>query len=227
MTQHLIETHAHTSEVSACGQLPARRIATLVQEAGYETMVTTDHFTNESWEPGISIAARADGFLKGYHIARARGEEIGLSVLLGMEARLCDGPSDYLVFGLSEADVPVLVEGVFAARNLREFSALVTARALLIIQAHPFRYGHAPSDHRYLDGYEVLNGNPRHGNGNDRTRAYVEALADESLILTAGSDAHQTEDVGQTGILAPYAIRDNAALLKFLRENPRPALRGQ
>lgn len=221
---HLIELHAHTSESSACSHLTAEALVALHARAGYHTLVTTDHCCHGQWKRRLPLSARADAFLSGFRAARAAGEALGINVLLGMEARLMDGPEDYLLYGLSERDVPALIDGITEARSLKEFYALTKARGLLLIQAHPSRPGLRPSSAKSVDGYEVLNENPRQNNSNEKTRAYVETLGDQTLILTAGSDVHRAEDVGRTGILSDEKIRDEAALVAFLKENPQPCL---
>ncbi len=48
-----------------------------------------------------------------------------------------------------------------------------------------------------LDGIEAFNSHPRHDSSNDK--AYALGLS-HGLYLSAGSDAHQMQDVGRGGI---------------------------
>jgi len=219
----LIEPHSHTSEVSACGGLTAHELVVLNKKAGVGVLVVTDHCCAGQWRRRMSVKAQADAFLSGYRNAKKAGDAMGLIVLLGMEARLYEGPEDYLIYGLSEKDVPPLIGGIESGRGIREFHALANRRGLVLIQAHPKRPYLRTADPAHVDGYEVVNGNPRQANNNDAACEYAEGLT--GMLMTAGSDVHQAEDVGATGMWTDDVIADNAALVAFLRKNPRPDFR--
>ncbi len=118
-----------------------------------------------------------------------------------MEIRFLESNNDYLVFGIDEA---FLVEN----KNLHEvglqrFRGIIQGSNIRIYQAHPFRDKMERVNPKLLDGVEVFNGNPRHNSRNHLARSYAQ---EHSLGMIAGSDSHQTGDVGRSGIISPRPI---------------------
>ena len=65
-----------------------------------------------------------------------------------------------------------------------------------------------------MDGFEVINSNPRHENYDEQ----VLALAKEhDLLMSAGSDAHRTEDIAGAAVLSPYEIKTTEDYLNLLK----------
>lgn len=214
-----LETHCHTAETSPCGVLSARELVALYHEAGYQTLVVTDHLWSE-WKAGLPMEKRVQAYLAGYRAAREAGSALGMHVLLGAELRMEPEPEDYLCYGLTEQALPDLMAFMDGHPSLSALHDYLRARGMLLLQAHPFRDGLRPMDLSLLDGVEVYNGNPRHDSRNGR--ALHHASARPGLILTSGSDAHQKEDVGRGGLWVSKPISDNAEWLSFLRECPSP-----
>lgn len=208
-----LETHLHTCESSPCGKLAASDMARRYAEAGYAAAVVADHINKNT--PG------AESFLAGFRAFRKAAKPLGLTALLGAEARLLDsGPHDFLIYGPRERDIPQLLDLLRTSPPVDAFSAAVRARGWLLIQAHPYRDAATrPIAPELLDGVEALNANPRHENFNHLAYAFAKA---HSLIMTAGSDAHRVEDVALSGIEVPAAVRTIPALVAYLRQNPVP-----
>lgn len=216
-----LETHAHTSEVSGCGKLPAADLVRRCALAGYRALVITDHLIH-GWRAEKSRAARVQDYLAGYRAAREAGEALGLAVLLGAEARIRTGSEDFLVYGLREELLPELMAITDEAEDFALYSRAVRAMGLLLVQAHPFRRGLTRAPLALLDGVEVYNGNPRQENSNDLALEYARQ-GGAHMIHLSGSDAHQVPDVGRGGILVPDSILNSAALVEYLRAHPQPA----
>lgn len=212
----LVETHAHTAEVSDCARLPAARMMRVVAERGYGAVVITDHNV-----PGSTCTAKqCERFARGYELASRAGEQLGLVVLPGMELRFdSEGYNDFLVFLPDPA--------LYALRGLpamgpRAFKQLADERGMLVYQAHPFRPFMFAEPPEVLHGIEVYNGNPRQRNRNALALAYAE---EHNLAMSSGSDAHQACDPGRGGVWVPKAaITSPAAFVSYLRSTPRPAL---
>lgn len=211
----LIDTHVHTSEVSPCGKVSAEEMVRYYKDAGYQGIIITDHYYDgyfellgdQPWE------AKVQKFLSGYRAALEEGERIGLHVMLGMELRFHESVEDYLVYGIDE---DFLVENPELYKHtLESFKKLIDNHNILIFQAHPFRVGLKPADPDLLHGVEVFNGNPRHDSHNDL--AY-EFAAKNGLLMIAGSDAHQPQDVGRVGICLPHPICSASELVEYYRE---------
>lgn len=44
--EYRYDLHVHTSEVSACGSIPAKEVVRLYHQAGYDGLVITDHYAD-------------------------------------------------------------------------------------------------------------------------------------------------------------------------------------
>lgn len=212
--EYRFETHCHTKETSPCSTLPAEELVRLYQEAGYDGMVITDHFTAglEGGNPEITWQAVIERFLTGFRAAEQAGKQLGITVFLGAEIRFPHNGNDYLVFGLTEK---LLKENEWLYRmELPAFYRFAEEHGLLVVQAHPFRTMCTPADPQYLHGMEVHNGHKGHENHNEQAQALAEA---HGLIPTAGSDCHYPEMVGTAAVCfkkQPQSIQDIVTLLK-------------
>lgn len=206
--------HAHVAPSSGCAKVEADQAAALYREKGYDGMVITNHM----W-PGFD-AFEAGGWagacdaLESTFIGMAKaGAREGLRILFGVELRTRETANDYLVYGLtpdtlracgSLIDMPM--DGVRQA--LSEYGAV-------IFQAHPLRTHMSMARARWLDGYEVFNGNPRHDSKNELARMLA---ARAGMPGIAGSDFHQICDAGTAGCLFYEHPRDEKDLARALRE---------
>ena len=215
-----IDLHVHTSETSSCGKVPAAEMARLFHEAGYAAITITDHLIAGK-NIDMPVKQRVDWYLSGYRAARAAGEKLGLTVLLGAEARMADGNEDFLLFGVQEDDIPWLMGLLDSGIEEPAFYDIVHATGrYLMIQAHPFRQGLRQMPLDKLDGIEVYNGHPGHDSHNDLAlqRAH---LGGADFIFTSGSDAHQVPHVGRGGMLTDVWIDNTRAQAAWLRAHPR------
>jgi len=212
-----IETHIHTRENDLCAHVSAAEIVRLYRDAGYGGLVITDHYFNlfHDWFAG-ELAGKTheqaiDRWLLGYRNARAEGERLGMTVLLGAEVRFGDSIEDYLVYGLDEAflkSAPLL-----NTLDLETFLALKSARAL-VYQAHPFRPLIKPAPPDLLFGAEVYNGGTAR-EANDKARRWAE---ENGLAMISGSDFHSRDQLAKGGIDTDGEIQDEDDFLRVLRE---------
>ena len=209
----LFETHFHTSETSACGSVSAVEGVRAYKEKGYDGIVVTDHYHSfffdrhsGSWED------KAQAWLLGYRTAKAEGDRVGLTVLLGMEWRCRESENDYLVYGFSEQDVfelPALFD-----LSPAEFCALAHERGWMVFQAHPFRPHLTRLNPALLDGIEVYNGNPRHQSRKEIAEAFARQ---NGLLMLSGSDFHEWEDLARGGVFLDENVRTIADFTAALR----------
>jgi predicted metal-dependent phosphoesterase TrpH len=213
----LVETHAHTAEISMCSELSAAKLTALVAAHGYAALVITDHYLSGKTDTDAGRAA----FAGGYERAREAGLRLGLAVLPGMELRFAsEGYNDFLVY-LPDPALYHTLKGL-CAMEPSAFRRLADAEGLLVYQAHPYRLGQRPMPPGCLHGVEVHNGNPNHNSRNADARAYAEA---HGLAMIAGSDLHEPVGAGRGGVWAPpEAVATPQAFVAYLRANPRPAL---
>lgn len=211
----LTETHMHTSLASPCAQVLPEVSIPLYAQAGYSTVVITDHFKRFCRRHYHADSDRewADRFLSGYRAARKAAEECGkMTVLLGMEICFDENANDYLVYGPTEEDF--LREPEMYAMGIRRFHAYAQERGWLVLQAHPFRNFMVRCRPEWIDGAEVCNANPRHDSRNLLAHAWA---AEHGLLMTAGSDYHQPEDIARGGLLTAQPIRTTAELIAAIR----------
>ena len=218
-------THAHSVGRSGCGKVEAARVAETYREAGYDGLVLTNHYMKwvlENYYPPMSVDERVEFFLDAYRQAKARGEEIGLSVFLGMELNLerynvltdvIYPVYEFLVFGLTEDFLrahPFLYE-----LSQREAYELFDQNGMLMVQTHPFRERTRLADVGYLHGIEVYNGHPGHESHNEFAREV--AKNHPQLIRTAGDDYHEPGRHGYAGMYFPDDTRSMDAMVRHLK----------
>lgn len=221
-TAYKTELHAHTAEISRCAHVGVDEVVRAYREAGYRTLVLTDHMSHFTFDdqPITDWTAAVDRYLQSYHRAvEAAGSD--LTVLLGME--LCfDGGnfSDYLVYGVTEEFL--YANGNLMEMNIHSFSTLAGEAGLLLFQAHPFRNYMRMTPPELLDGIEVHNGNPRHDSRNDVAALWAEKFG---LLRSSGSDYHEYGDISRGGILTKTPLLTNQDLLSALRDPQTVLLR--
>lgn len=187
---YLYEMHLHTSEGSACGASSGAEAADYYKSLGYDGIIVTDHFLNGNTaaDRTASYEDRIETFCSGYRAAKARGDEIGLSVFFGLEYEYVHG-NHFLMYGLDKAFL--LAHPELLTLPLPQVIDLVHSVGGLVIQAHPFRDIDWVTEHcllpRYCDGAEIFNA-CNSDPANEMARLYAEHY---SLISTAGSDNHK------------------------------------
>lgn len=215
----LTEIHAHTKEVSPCGQLSARELIEDLHAKGYGAVVITDHYL-----PGERLdREQRDAFLSGYRAAKEAAEPYGMIVLPGMEIRFKDRREDFLVYGMEEVDIHTLPDNV-CDMGPYEFHQLAQESGWMVYQAHPFRAKTLPANPRDIDGMETFNGNPRHNSQNRLATAFATR---HSLRTIAGSDVHRKGDAGIVGMMIPRDALEARALARWLRKTPHPRVQYQ
>lgn len=192
---HRVEMHFHTKEVSGCSIVYAADGVAMLRDCGVEAVVTTDHYADYSMGPRKDDwQAAVDWYLSGYRAAKAAGDALGVTVLLGMELRLAGAANEYLVYGVTEQQLrehPRLYE-----LDTAGLCALAKELNWFVAQAHPFRDYMTRCNPDHLEGLEICNACPRHNSRNDEAAAFA---AEHGLIGISGSDFHAPEDAGRGG----------------------------
>ncbi len=210
-----IDLHVHTSEISRCGKVSAVDTVRMYKEAGYGAIVITNHFSRDE-ERHFKSLGRDDylnAFKEGFELARAEGERLGITVLMGYELRFERNVNDYLVFGLPD-EVALEYDRIFKM-SPSEFGSLANHVGALFYQAHPFRNSMTVVNPACLFGIEVVNGNQRHDSRNDIANMWADKF---SLHKIGGSDFHHPEDIAVSGIETNESITTMEELVKLLRE---------
>jgi len=184
------DPHTHTAESSGCSAIYAEELVEGYHAAGFGGIAITDHLSDYFASDYDDWGTCIDYFMHGYNTAKARGDELGLDVILGVEARFDASYCDYLLFGLDEDFLRQ--NPYFYKRGLRKLYRSF-GKEILIIQAHPYRGSGSP-DVNFIHGIEVYNGNPRHKNRNNKARAL--SAAHPKLYTISASDTHEAGDIG-------------------------------
>lgn len=209
------ETHLHTMETSQCGRRTAEEQVRTYKAFGYDGICVTDHVLQkyiDGYECKDDWHACVDKFLLGYRTAKKYGDEIGLTVILGLEVRFPGSERDYLCYGFDEEWF--YANPYFTLMDIEGFYAKFKDQ-ILIIQAHPYRDNNTVN-WKCLHGIEIVNSSPRH----DSRDMLACQLAKEhpNLICTAGSDAHRLGDEAKTGILLQNQVSNSFEFAEMLRE---------
>ena len=217
MDGYLFDPHTHTAETSKCGRLPAAEVVDRYVRHGFAGLVVTDHLhpeylsridTDHDWN------AVCDHYLSGYRASKRRGDEVGLQVLLGAELRFPENDNDYLVYGIDEQWLRS--NPYVCCMSAREFFQKFHDQ-VLIIHAHPYRDGNTTVFEDAVHGTEIINGNPRHDNYNDR--ALELARRHPEYYRLAGSDTHEDGDEARAGVILPERPVDSFAYKALIEQH--------
>lgn len=214
MSVYRFDPHVHTAEVSSCGWMPAAHITDLYHNKGFSGFVVTDHL-HETYISSLPCrddwAACMERYLSGYRAAKARGDALGMSILLGAEIRFPENDNDYLLYGIDEA---FLFNNPYLHRIGHEAFFEKYGKQLLIIHAHPYRNGNRVVFDTCIHGSEVVNGNPRHRNGNP----LAEALCDRNahFLRLCGSDTHRPGDEAHAWVDFEEPVPDSFAFRRLV-----------
>lgn len=224
------EMHCHSKEFSWCSNHAGAEKAEMYIEAGYSTVVLTNHFC-----PYYPEHKEHDSFVRKFFDAAevmrsAAGDR--LHVLTGMELCFSGCANDYLVYGMTEEKLLGLPNIIYL--GLTEFFKWADKNDVLVIQAHPLRPGMTVKNPRYLHGIEVFNGSlgdhhPPHCN--DAAAAYADVFdryntSGKPLIRTSGSDHHNKGAVVNGGIETDAPICTMDELVAVLRSGEYSLIRG-
>ena len=184
------------------------------KEAGYSTIFITDHFQPNSIDTlgDIPWTEKTAIFLSGYYRAKAEGDKVGLTVLPGAEFTFPGSPNHYLAYGITKAFLDAYPE--IHKLTVDEFIPIAKENRLFLIQAHPYRDGNCYPTPQYVAGLEICNSNPRHHDYNEKAAVCAKEF---DLLITAGSDAHRTEDVAGAGIRSPFPVEHAEDYIRLLQ----------
>lgn len=212
------ELHLHTSETSKCGRMTAAQQVQAYHDAGYSTIVVSDHLSPGFYNrhPDYTDSEAGILFFDGYRNAKRAAkayEDMHVIPAGEIEFDGCNG--HFVVLGIDEfffarhPGLPYTDPGAFH-RYCKE-------HGYFIINAHPFRGGKNRCHPEYADAIEVYNGNPRHYSVEEKIRALEVAEAHPELVCVSASDAHRTEDTGHGGILTETLIENAEQLIACLK----------
>lgn len=207
------ELHCHSKSISACARVSNEEIIEKFTQAGYTSLVLSNHFNYDTqrhhgcqtYQDFVTL------YLKGYEDLK-KDAEGKLNVILAMELRFMENCNDYLVFGVTEEFLRAH-EDVFSL-NPEKFSKIARENGLLFIQAHPFRNSMTVVRPDFLDGVEVYNGHKGHDSRNEIAEMWADKFG---LIKTSGTDFHYPHVPANSGIITEEEITDSKQLVEILK----------
>jgi len=197
------EAHLHTYPVSSCSKLTPKEQVRLFKEAGYDTIIVSDHFSPHHFKKlgeHLTFAEKVDKLCDAYLEAKEEGDKLGLTVLFSVE--LSFHKNHYLLYGVTREFLK-LREDIFDI-DIDELYAHLKSHGITIIQAHSHRVRKEDCTPQpaHVDGFE-LNFCRRKENNNEKTFVLAKEY---DMPLTAGSDCHRPEDVGVSATLSEEKI---------------------
>ena len=189
MKKHLCETHLHTFEASACASITGAGQAERYKALGCDTIFVTDHFFNGNTAIDLSLPweEKVNAYCKGYENAKARGDEIGITVLFGIEYTY--GGADFLTYGVDKEWLLAHSELEYA--DFFRYADLVHKAGGFIVHAHPFRRAGYLREIRlipdYTDAVEIINTHNADDISNERAKWYASEFG---FPVTGGTDNH-------------------------------------
>lgn len=211
------EMHCHTNAVSKCGRSTPEEMVKAYYEAGFAGVVFTDHFIhgNTAVDRNLPWNERMKAYFSPYEGAKRLGEELGVSVFIGIEHAYGNG-KEMLVYGDLNADA-FISEPDIATMDIHKFIEFCHRNGWFVAHAHPFR------ERDYInmsvlpvtegiDGIEVYN----YCNQPEENIKATKLCEELGLIPISGCDTHHVSLCGLAGLAFDEEITSSKALAEAL-----------
>ena len=211
------ETHLHTAESSFCASIYALDMLHAYKEEGYSTIIITDHYLEHYFKHvSDNWSERLDYLMNGYKEALKHAKELGINVLFGIELKLRQTSTDYLIYGITEEFLRNNLN--LYKLSLEELIDICNKNNYLIVNTHPFRKGMELIPLEYKVPIEIYNGNSLQMKNNRNHLAEGYALK-HNLIGISGSDFHNFNDLANGGIVTNYEINSIEDFINCVKNN--------
>lgn len=219
----LIDLHGHTKGISHCCRVYGPEVLAAAKERGLDGICLCNHYQSRYVENG-DAAGFAQRYVEEFYAVRDLGQEMGLSVLFGIEVTMERHAMEHLlVYGVDE-QFPLRTPALYDLTQ-RELYDLVHENGGVLVQAHPLRKGkNVLMDPQYLDGVEV-NCHPLYDQTHHETLSRL--ARERGWILTCGGDYHADTHRVLCGMYLPETVTDGVALGAYLKESRSVCLRVQ
>lgn len=211
------EMHIHTFACSNGGADICYHIDALISK-GYSGMVVTNHFyygdtkvdRTLPWEKFIEVYR--NDYNNGLKYAQSRGFDL----LFGLEEHVGNG-QEILIYGITPeflAEHPQLRQA-----SAEKYAEVVHLYGGLVYQAHPYRDKEYIKEPFPLECLNMLDGIEVYNAANEpKWNQMAQKFADDlGLACIAGSDGHSTSSAGLAGIATRERIKNNADLVRILK----------
>jgi len=212
MRKYRTELHCHSSEISECAEVSIPDIIEKYTSYGYTSLVLTNHLW--SWDCKNDFDKYKKKVEDMFAVCDMARDLAGdrLHIINGVELALNDG-NDYLLYGVTK-EFLLSVEDI-SSLITQQLKDKANASDIIVIHAHPLRFGqwHLPPEE--IDGYEIYNGHPEAQSNNDAAELIFTRL--KGKILTSGSDFHYHHHIPRAGIATDKPITCMEELMSTLR----------
>lgn len=212
MRKYRTELHCHSSEISECAEVSIPDIIEKYTSYGYTSLVLTNHLW--SWDCKNDFEKYKKKVEDMFAVCDMARDLAGdrLHIINGVELALNDG-NDYLLYGVTK-EFLLSVEDI-SSLITQQLKDKANAADIIVIHAHPLRFGqwHLPPEE--IDGYEIYNGHPEAQSNNDAAELIFTRL--KGKILTSGSDFHYHHNIPRAGIATDKPITCMEELMATLR----------
>ena len=185
---YFYETHLHTLEGSACGEVAAADYIDYMIVKGFTGMAVTDHFFNGNCavDPALPWKRKVELYCDGFYKAREAAKDCDFDVIFGIEFNFKG--DEYLIYGL--AGEWLLDNEDIMMLDRRGVHKKVNEAGGIMVQAHPYREAHYINHIRLfprsVHGVETVNSSQA-----ELSNRMAELYAEQyHLLRTAGSDNH-------------------------------------
>lgn len=208
----LFDMHAHTKGISKCCRVEAEEIVKRAKNAGIGGIVLTNHYT-ESYVTDGDYEAFARRYVEEFHKTKRLGEEIGVTVVFGIELTMEFDPAVHLlIYGVPEEFI--IKNPTIFNLTQKELYTLVRENGGALVQAHPYRNNtERLLDTDYLDGIEI-SCHPLYEGTHISKLSPIAYNA--GLILTVGGDYHADTRRPKCGMYIDEEIAKNS-LPEYIR----------
>ena len=208
----LFDMHAHTKGISKCCRVEAEEIVKRAKTAGIGGIILTNHYT-ESYVTDGDYEAFARRYVEEFHKTKRLGEQIGITVVFGIELTMEFDPAVHLlIYGVPEEFI--IKNPTIFNLTQKELYRLVRENGGALVQAHPYRNNvDRLLDTDYLDGIEI-SCHPLYEGTHISKLSPIAYNA--GLILTVGGDYHADTRRPKCGMYIDEEIAKNS-LPEYIR----------
>ena len=210
-----LETHCHSAG-SWCATCGLEGLIKNYKKANYGGVVITNHYSDYEFKKhGFSSQREyAKYYFELIEKAMELGEKNGLKVFYGVEVKLNERSTEYVLYGFTK-------DFLLDNANLYEFTQeqlfkIANQNDMLMYQSHPFREGVRVGNPKFMHGAEYFNGHLHHVNNNALAREFCEK---NNLIKLSGTDFHDKDQPITAGIYIPESIKNSFELTRYIKEN--------
>ena len=209
-----IDMHLHSYPISVCSRVTYKQLIDEKQAQGYDGGILTNHCDSSYYEPSCH-AEFMERFVAEFENAKAYADDKGFLLMLGLEVTLFEPwYAHWLVYGITKEQL--LSSPCYFTLTQKELFEYCEKNDLLLVQAHPYRYGGKPIEPNLVHGLEI--------NCSASDVGYAEKIfelaKERGQFVACGTDYHGANRFFG-GVYLPESVQTSVDLAKYLRKTPK------